>query len=95
MDSTLSPLCDLPSGLRMRSVGAGLVAVSFSLRRVASLTPALLEVVRLADAGLSNEAIAQHRGVSTHTVVRQMACSLKKLGVGSRLALATIPEVGL
>jgi DNA-binding NarL/FixJ family response regulator len=88
---------DLPAQLRMRTVDSRrkLIIVSFSLERVAALSPAELEVARLAHSGLSNRRIASLRSTSMHTVARQMAGVLKKLRVGSRLALATIPEVRL
>jgi DNA-binding NarL/FixJ family response regulator len=88
---------DMPAGLRMRMVDnrRKLIVVTFSLDRLAALTCAELEVARLAHAGLSNRGIATARGTSTHTVARQMAGVLKKLRVGARLALATVPEVWL
>jgi DNA-binding CsgD family transcriptional regulator len=91
------PFSDLPAQLRMRTVDSRrkLIVVSFSLERLASLSPAELEVARLAQAGLSNSRIASLRRTSLHTVARQMAGVLKKLRVGSRLALATVPEVRL
>jgi DNA-binding NarL/FixJ family response regulator len=91
------PSSDLPPQLRMRMVDSRrkLVIVSFSLERVAALSPAELAVARLAHAGLSNSGIARLRKTSAHTVARQMAGVLRKLCVGSRLALATIPEVRL
>jgi DNA-binding CsgD family transcriptional regulator len=92
-----APFTDLPAQLRMRTVDSRrkLIIVSFSLARVAALSPAELEVARLAHAGLSNGRIASLRRTSAHTVARQMAGVLKKLRVGSRLALATVPEVRL
>jgi DNA-binding NarL/FixJ family response regulator len=60
---------------------------------VAVLSPAELEVARLASAGLSNEAIGHRRGTATRTVANQMACIFCKLGVTKRLALSTIPEL--
>jgi|SRR5580658_3221615 DNA-binding NarL/FixJ family response regulator len=92
-----APFSDLPAQLRMRTVDSRrkLIIVTFSLERVAALSPAELEVARLAHSGLSNHRIASLRKTSTHTVARQMAGVLKKLHVGSRLALATIPEVRL
>jgi DNA-binding NarL/FixJ family response regulator len=91
------PSSDLPPKLQMRTVDSRrrLVIVSFSLERVAALSPAELQVARLAHAGLSNDRIASLRKTSCHTVARQMAGVLRKLRVGSRLALATIPEVRL
>jgi DNA-binding CsgD family transcriptional regulator len=97
MDAVDEPFSDLPAQLRMRMVDSrrNLIVVSFSLERLASLSPAELEVARLAQAGLSNSRIANLRRTSLHTVARQMAGVLKKLRVGSRLALATVPEVRL
>ena len=88
---------DVPANLRMRMVDSRrkLIVVTFSLERLAALTVAELEVARLAHTGLSNRGIASARGTSTHTVARQMAGVLKKLRIGSRLALATVPEVWL
>jgi DNA-binding NarL/FixJ family response regulator len=87
----------MPANLRMRMVDSRrkLIVVTFSLERLAALTCAELEVARLARAGLSNRGIASLRETSTHTVARQMAGVLKKLRIGSRLALATVPEVCL
>jgi DNA-binding NarL/FixJ family response regulator len=86
-----------PANLRMRMVDSRrkLIVVTFSLERLAALTCAELQVARLAHTGLSNRGIASVRGTSTHTVARQMAGVLKKLEIGSRLALATVPEVWL
>jgi DNA-binding NarL/FixJ family response regulator len=85
----------LPAGLRIRNVAGAskVIIVSFSLDRVRALTPAELHVARLVNAGHSNEAVARLRGTSTHTVARQVSRVLKKLRVGSRLALGTIPEI--
>jgi DNA-binding NarL/FixJ family response regulator len=81
----------------MRTVDSdrGLIVLSFPLGPLAALTPAEREVARLANAGLRNAAIASLRGTSQRTVASQMAVVLEKLQVGSRLALATIPEVRL
>jgi DNA-binding NarL/FixJ family response regulator len=96
-DVTEPTQTDMPSSLRMRMVDSRrkLIVVTFSLERLAALTRAELETARLAHAGLSNRGIASVRGTSTHTVARQMAGVLKKLRIGSRLALATVPEVWL
>jgi len=85
-----------PANLRMRALsdGAHVVLVSFSLGRLMALTPAELEVARWAHAGHSNCIIARERQTTTHTVARQMAAALGKLGLGARLWLATIPELG-
>jgi DNA-binding NarL/FixJ family response regulator len=53
-----------------------------------------LDVARWADAGLSNAQIALKRNSSMNTVARQISSVLWKLGVGSRLGLATVPELG-
>jgi len=86
---------DLPSGLSVQAIEGerSLMVVTFRLGCLSALTPAELDVARLAHRGLSNEAIAHARGTSRHTVARQMTRVLRKLGVESRLALATIPEV--
>jgi DNA-binding NarL/FixJ family response regulator len=70
-----------------------MVLVSFSLGRLMGLTRSELDVVRWAHAGHSNGAIARERRTVIHTVARQMAESLRKLGIGARLWLATIPEL--
>ncbi len=84
-----------PANLRMRTLerDASALQVSFSLGRLRALTRCELEVARWANAGHSNAAIASLRQKSIYTVVRQMASVLSKLGIGSRLALATISEL--
>jgi|HubBroStandDraft_1064217.scaffolds.fasta_scaffold59164_2 DNA-binding CsgD family transcriptional regulator len=62
---------------------------------VTVLTPAEVEVARLAGAGVTNAQIARLRQVSTHTVAKQMSSVLGKLGVCSRTALATLPELSM
>src|SRR5580698_2762319 len=62
---------------------------------VAVLTRAEVEVARLAGAGVKNAQIAHLRRVSTHTVAKQMSSILGKLGVRSRAALATVPELSV
>lgn len=52
------------------------------------LTRAEREVVQLALAGLSNEAIALRRGSALRTVANQLASAYARLGVGSRAELA-------
>jgi DNA-binding CsgD family transcriptional regulator len=59
---------------------------------VLPLTAAELHVARCAAEGLSNRAIALRRGSSARTVANQMASILRKLAVGSRAALASIPS---
>ena len=90
-------MSSVPVDLRMRVVDSPrrLLVVSFSLEALAALSPAEREVARLAGAGFSNGGIATVRRTSKHTVARQMAGVLRKLHVGSRLALAAIPEVSL
>jgi DNA-binding CsgD family transcriptional regulator len=48
------------------------------------LTAAERDVATLAAAGLSNAAIAMHRGTAIRTVANQMASVLRKLRIGSR-----------
>ncbi len=95
MSAKLAGSADLPVGLRVRTLDSDqrVVVVTFRLESVSVLTAAELDVARLANAGLSNDAIATLRGTSTRTVAAQMARVLRKLRVTSRLALATIPEV--
>ncbi len=69
------------------------VLVSFSLGPLLALTRAELEVARWANAGHSNGVIARERRTATHTVARQMAEAMRKLGINARLQLATIPEL--
>lgn len=85
----------MPANLQMRLTDGRepVLVVSFSLERVAVLTPAELEVARFAAAGLSNHEIARRRGCTTRTVANQMARVLEKLCVGSRRALSMIPEL--
>jgi DNA-binding CsgD family transcriptional regulator len=87
----------LSADLRMRTVDSrrGLIVLRFSLARLAGLTPAELEVARMASAGLSNAAIADARATSKNTVARQVGDVIRKLRVGSRLALSTVPELRL
>jgi DNA-binding CsgD family transcriptional regulator len=79
--------------MRTLECDASVVQVSFSLGRLLALTPCELEVARWANEGHSNAAIASVRQKSIHTVVQQMASVLAKLGISSRLALATIAEL--
>jgi DNA-binding CsgD family transcriptional regulator len=64
-----------------------------AISQLTQLTPAEVEVARLAGAGAKNAQIARMRHVSTHTVAKQMSSVLGKLGVRSRAALATVPEL--
>ena len=88
---------DLPLDLRMRRLENAplVVAVQFSMARVAVLSRAELEVGRLAASGHTNETIAALRGTSARTVANQMAAILRKLSADSRRDLATIPELAL
>ena len=51
---------------------------------VEELTPRELEVLRMAAAGLANRVIAEHVGVSEHTIKFHISSILGKLGAGSR-----------
>jgi DNA-binding NarL/FixJ family response regulator len=84
-----------PAHLHMRTLDRApdVVRVGFSLGRVTVLSPCELEVARWANWGRSNPAIASLRQTSIHTVARQMANIISKLCIGSRLDLATIPEL--
>jgi DNA-binding CsgD family transcriptional regulator len=86
-----------PADLRIRTIGrdADVILVSFSLGPLTGLTRAELEVARLANAGHANAVIARERRTSMHTVARQMSSVVCKLGIGSRLGLATIAELGV
>jgi len=86
---------DWPPHLHMRALDgeAQVVRVSFYLGRLRTLSRCELEVARWANEGHSNAAIATLRETSIHTVARQMANILPKLGIGSRLGLATIAEL--
>jgi DNA-binding NarL/FixJ family response regulator len=53
------------------------------------LSEAERQVVELVLTGLSNEAIAARRGTSARTVANQLQSIYRKLGVASRLELAT------
>jgi DNA-binding CsgD family transcriptional regulator len=93
--SRCASLRGFPHALRMHRLDYdALVAVSFSLGRLKLLTPSELAVARLANAELSNAAVARLRATSPRTVAGQMRSILKKLQIGSRLALSTIPELG-
>jgi|HubBroStandDraft_6_1064221.scaffolds.fasta_scaffold09839_5 DNA-binding CsgD family transcriptional regulator len=85
----------MPPGLCVQWIdrGRALIVVRFSLERLRSLTSAELDVARLASLNHSNDAIAQLRGTSGHTVARQMSNVLMKLGMSSRASLSTLPEL--
>ena len=91
----LVPQPGLPRDLSISALDSSgcLIVVSFSLERLTALSRAELEVARWADAGLSNAHIALKRNTSMNTVARQISSVLWKLGIGSRLQLATIPEL--
>lgn len=57
---------------------------------LASLTRSEAVVAKAAAEGLSNEAIARRRGVSTNTVAKQLTRVFEKLGVDNRAALARL-----
>jgi DNA-binding NarL/FixJ family response regulator len=88
-------LPEAPAQLSARIVDGPepIVVVTFSLSRCSELTPAELEVARCAVAGMSNRAIARWRQSSIRTVANHIASVFRKLGVGSRAELATVPEV--
>jgi DNA-binding NarL/FixJ family response regulator len=90
-----APAADLPTDLRAWLVERDrrVAFVTFSLSRCASLTAAEREVARCAGAGMSNLAIAEQRRTAVRTVANQIASVLRKLCVGSRAALAAIPEL--
>jgi DNA-binding CsgD family transcriptional regulator len=79
--------------MRMTDSRGPVLVVSFSLERLAVLSPAELAVARLASAGLSNDAIARQRGTAKRTIATQMAHIFTKLRIGTRRALSTIPEL--
>jgi DNA-binding CsgD family transcriptional regulator len=85
----------MPANLQMRLTDSRepVLVLSFSLERVAALSPAELEVARLASTGLSNEDIARQRGTAIRTIASQMARVFAKLRIGTRRALSTIPEL--
>jgi DNA-binding NarL/FixJ family response regulator len=91
-----SALPGQPANLRVRALGMGenVVLVSFSLGRLMALTRAELEVARWAHMGHSNIVIARERRTAIHTVAGQMVAAMRKLGIGARLWLATVPELG-
>jgi DNA-binding NarL/FixJ family response regulator len=57
---------------------------------LARLSPRELEVLGLVAAGLTNHDIAQRLVLSEHTVNRHVANILRKLGLNSRTAAATL-----
>lgn len=57
---------------------------------LASLSPALREVARLAAQGLDNAGIARARGTSLRTVAKQLECVYDRLGIDSRVELAAL-----
>ena len=91
----LLPQPGWPADLRIRTIGQDehVILVSFSLGPLTGLTRAELEVARLASAGRANALIARERRTSVRTVARQMSSVMWKLGIASRLGLATIAEL--
>lgn len=84
-----------PPGLRVRELQVGgerLLVFSFPTDapdlEASALSPAEIEVARMAIGGLSNAKIAEHRGTSVRTVANQMASLLRKLGLSTRRELA-------
>lgn len=67
--------------------------LAISLSRCACLTPAELDVARSVAAGWPSRAIADARHVSVRTVANQVANIFRKVRVGSRVELATLPEL--
>ncbi len=63
--------------------------LSFTPARPSVLTEAESEVALAVARGLSNAAIAAERGAAVRTVANQVAAVMKKLGVSSRVELAT------
>lgn len=72
----------------LRSGDAEVVLLSFTPAAHAQLTEAERDVALAVARGLSNGEIAEMRGASPRTIANQVAAILKKLGVGSRVALA-------
>lgn len=64
------------------------VAPSNELNVVSRLTSAELEVALWVAQGMSNRDVASRRRTSERTVANQLASIFRKLGVGSRAALA-------
>ena len=62
-------------------------------RVLSSLTPREAEVVTLAASGFSDREIAARLFVGVRTVESHLARSYRKLGVGSRLALARVLDL--
>jgi DNA-binding NarL/FixJ family response regulator len=82
-----------PEGLTLEDAGPpARLVLSFPLpgsqQPPTALTPAEAEVLRDLVRGLSNRDIAAQRGVSVHTVTKQVSSVLRKLGVQSRLDAA-------
>jgi DNA-binding CsgD family transcriptional regulator len=86
---------DLPAGLYARVLHgqSTIVVLSFDSSRCSALTLSELDVARRAAAGESNEDIARARRTSVRTVANQITSVLRKLGLGSRSQLVTVPEV--
>lgn len=78
---------EAPSGVLPKEVSAA-INLDTESDPFEMLSPAEREVARLAREGRSNAEIACARGTSPRTVANQLARIYKKLGVGSRVALA-------
>ena len=63
--------------------------LSFTPARRCALTEAESAVALAVVRGLSNAAIADERGAAVRTVANQVAAIMKKLGVSSRVQVAT------
>ena len=76
---------------RFQHLGHDYLAVSVpAARRPLALTPAELDVARLAARGLSNKEIAHQRARSERTIANQLAAILRKLRLSSRAQLASV-----
>lgn len=81
-----------PVDLECRVLRTGdpeIAVLSFTPSKNPRLTGAECEVALAVARGLSNAEIARERGASVRTVANQVAAILKKLGVSSRVELAT------
>src|SRR4051794_7707172 len=67
--------------------GAFTVLIFENALDFSALTPSEAQVTRMVLDGCSNEEIARQRGVSTRTIVNQLAAVYPKLGVSSRREL--------
>lgn len=92
-------LASVPTGLTVsRGVVAGRVVVVFAFpsddadndTRIARLTPAERDVVRLVLLGCTNTRIAELRSTSIRTVSKQVESAYRRLNVRSRCELAAL-----